>query len=454
MNILIVDDKKRFAEILAEAVAQEMNLNVQTACSAEEAVALLDKDAPDIVVTDLRMPGMDGLSLLGEIKRRSRRTEVILMTAFADVPTAKETLKRGAVDYMVKPFDNDELFRLIEQIMSRYVAHPDVLAENSGQHVFMGMIGTSRPMRKLFEDIERIADAHTSVLILGESGTGKELVSRAIHNISSRRNGPFVPVHCAAVPESLLESVFFGHEKGAFTGAQEQKKGQFEAANNGTVFLDEIGEMPLALQPKLLRFLQEHHFNRVGGTQTIPVDVRILAATHRDLSAEVAAGTFREDLFYRLEGITLRIPALRDRAEDIPLLLRHFLTQKNLDPNTFSDHSVKALMDYNWPGNIRELQNVIEHALFSAGKNRIEISDLPDKIHNRHTGNTAANNNSEHTSLTLQQNEKEMIIQALRKSGNNKTRAAKFLGITRRKLYSRMKVLDIDPDLIFGTDCT
>jgi DNA-binding NtrC family response regulator len=445
MRILIVDDEKRFAKVLCQALNADGYKDVDMASSGQEALDAVRVKPCDVLVTDLRMPGMSGLELMGEVGRRSPGTEIILMTAFADVATAREALKRGAVDYLVKPFDNQELSALLKQIQARRTAAGEKPADSEDSNLFMGMAGQSPVMRKMFEAVERVARSDASILILGESGTGKELIARAVHDLSPRHRGPFVDLHCAAIPENLLESELFGHERGAFTGAHDRKRGRLELAAGGTVFLDEIGEMPLPLQPKLLRFLQEHQFIRVGGSETITVDVRIVAATNRNLEEEVKAGNFREDLFYRLDVVDIIIPPLRERMSDIEPLVYYFLRLKGLVADAFSPEAMETLKGYSWPGNVRELQNAVERAVIDAVGGRIEPRHLPEKLLGETVAATeAAGNEISEQDMDLVSNEKQIIEQALRRTGGNKTAAAKLLGITRRRLYSRMKLLGID----------
>lgn len=442
MRILIVDDEIRFADVLRLALNAEGCGEVDTAQSGEEALDKVRTDPCDVLVTDLRMPGMSGLELMAEVKRRAPSTDIILMTAFADVETAREALKRGALDYLVKPFDNKELFSLIAQVRAKRSLDAGAGANGESEIMFAGMVGRSDVMKMVFEKIRRAARHDSAVLIQGESGTGKELVARAIHSLSTRHQGPFIDFHCAAIPESLLESELFGHEKGAFTGAEGRKKGRIELATGGTVFLDEVGELPLSLQPKLLRFLQEHQFTRIGGTETITVDVRVVAATNRDLEKEVDKGGFREDLFYRLDVVRIQLPPLRERPGDVEPLLNHFLRVKGSAGQLAADEAVEIIKKYNWPGNIRELQNVVERAVLEAEGKPIDIEHLPDKI----AGRGDLHSLDESANLDLAVNERQLIERALKESGGNKSAAAKLLGITRRKLYSRMKRLGMNTD--------
>jgi DNA-binding NtrC family response regulator len=443
MRILVVDDEARYAEILRLHLDQDGFEDVATAGGASEALDLIRSAPVDLLVTDLRMPGMSGLELMAEVARLAPGTDVVLMTAFADVQTARKALKRGAVDYLVKPFDNAELSAIANQVKARREVDGRLESSNEDR-IFAGMVGNSEPMRRLFAAVERAAGTETTVLILGESGTGKELVARAVHDLSRRHGGPFVDLHCAAIPENLLESELFGHERGAFTGADRRKPGRLETADGGTVFLDEIGEMPAVLQPKLLRFLQDHRFHHVGGHQPIRVDVRVVAATNRDLEAAVRAGEFREDLWYRLDVMRIMLPRLAERREDIPALVRHFLRVSGAPRDACSSSALRALASYDWPGNVRQLANVIERSLIESRGKPIDLEHLPASILDGEAGRRGPADAGEVRELGLDANERHLIEQALRRAGGNKTRAAEFLGISRRRLYSRMKVLGID----------
>jgi DNA-binding NtrC family response regulator len=374
------------------------------------------------------------------------------MTAFADVATAREALTRGALDYLVKPFDNDELVSLVRRALERRKATRATSAE--APKTFAGMTGRSEEMQRLFSTIERVARGESAVLVVGESGTGKELVARAIHAFGPRHAAPFVDVNCAAIPATLIESELFGHEKGAFTGALAARKGRIELAAKGTLFLDEIGEMPLELQPKLLRFLQERRFYRVGGNSQVPLDVRVLAATNRDIDAEVRAKRFREDLYFRLAVVRVDVPPLRDRPEDVRPLVAHILRLKGRPPERIDEAALRVLESYSWPGNVRELENVIEQALLESEEGAIERRHLPPRVtdavtrENPPIASGARAGAGAPKNLDLDTNERQLIEEALRRTDGNKSKAADLLGITRRRLYSRMSVLGIDP----GTD--
>ncbi|MFW5699059.1 MAG: sigma-54-dependent transcriptional regulator [Planctomycetota bacterium] len=457
MRVLLVEDEPRFRTLLARALRAEGYTDVVAHGSVEDALAQLDVDAPDVVVTDLRLPGASGLDLLGEIQRRRPGLPVILMTAFADVETAREALKRRALDYLVKPFEIQELIALLEQVA--VAGGGDATPTGDDPPGLAGMIGASPAMQTVYATIARFARAEVPVLIDGETGTGKELAARALHRLSERHAAPYVPVNVPAIPESVLESELFGHERGAFTGADQRKHGLVETAAGGTLFLDEVGELPLALQPKLLRFLQEHSFQRIGGTAARTVDVRIIAATNRDMEHEVAAGGFREDLYYRLDVARLHLPPLRERGDDILLLARHLLARR--DPRSvLGDSAAALLLAHDWPGNVRELENAIDWAVLLAEGEEIRADHLPPRItgdsshRDRTTAVQAQRPRRKTTSQsqvacqaqTLEGQERQLILDALQQAGGNRTHAAEILGITRRRLYSRFRALDIDPE--------
>jgi DNA-binding NtrC family response regulator len=381
-RVLIVDDEPNMCRSLAILLREEGSYEVATATSGAEALEKLDRT--DLVVCDLSMPGMDGLELLRRVKERSAEIQVVLMTAYSSVQSAVEAMKGGAFEYLLKPFANEELLAVVRSALklrtltreNRRLRQQVAEGERFGE-----LVGKSEPMRRLFHFIERAADTDATVLIRGESGTGKELVARAIHFQGHRQDGPFVALNCAALTESLLESELFGHEKGAFTGAIRQKIGKLEQASSGTLFLDEIGEMPALLQSKLLRALAERAFERVGGNETVRVDIRVIAATHRDLEKAVAEGGFREDLYYRLNVVAIDVPPLRERLEDVPLLAEYFLATQSEEmgarKKTLSDATHQALLEYDYPGNVRELENIVARAIVLADEDVIAPQDLP-----------------------------------------------------------------------------
>ncbi len=366
-TVLIVDDEKNYLVVLEDLLMDE-GYEVLTASSGAQALAIIDQTPVDTVLSDIKMPGISGIELLEKISSVDPDLPVILMTAFAEVDQAVEAMKKGALDHIQKPFDNADVKRAVARGVERRslvknIRHLEIELDS----LWGNIIGRSKAMETVFAIMERVADTPTTVLISGESGTGKELIARGLHRASSRHNAPFVSINCGAVTESLLESELFGHEKGAFTGAAGLKQGKFEFADHGTLFLDEVGEMSLTLQVKLLRVLQEHEFQRVGGNKDVKVDVRIIAATNKDLKDEVEAGRFRGDLFFRLNVVRIDVPPLRDRREDIPVLVAHFVSKfcEKLGRPLKEVHSqvMSALFKYSWPGNVRELENIIERAL-------------------------------------------------------------------------------------------
>src|SRR6202453_3651586 len=364
-QVLIVDDEPNLRKILSAQLSRD-GYDVMTAEDGEQGLALLKEHHIDLVITDLKMPKVDGMTLLKRALEEEPELPVVMVTAHGTIDTAVEALKRGAFDFVTKPFDKDEVRQIVAKALrTRELRGADATPAPSGAR--FGIIGTSQGIAELYAILERVADTPTTVLITGESGTGKELVARALHEHSGRKDKPFIKVNCAAIPKELIESELFGYERGAFTGAVASKPGRFELATGGTLFLDEIGEIPVEMQVKLLRVLQECEFERVGGIKTIRVDVRLVAATNRDLKKLIAAGSFREDLFYRLNVVPIRLPALRERVGDIPLLVSHFLTKFNdrlkKHVTGAEQEATDVLGQYSWPGNIRELENVIERAV-------------------------------------------------------------------------------------------
>lgn len=436
-KILIVEDEPKMAFLL-EAELNDAGHRAVSTTDGREAVRRVEREHFDVVITDLRMEGMDGIEVLEKVKALDPQTEVVLITAYATAQTAVEAMKKGAYDYIIKPFDVEELKLLVKKIEEKQgLLYENALLQEKARREGLLVGGRSPAMRKVLELIDKVAPTDATVLVLGESGTGKELVARRIHHLSPRRDRPLVAVHCATFPENLLESELFGYERGAFTGATRRKVGHFEYADGGTIFLDEVGELPPSVQAKLLRFLQERQFTRLGGVEPVSVDVRVVAATNRDLEEEVRKGRFREDLFYRLNVFPIELPPLRERREDIPLLVEHFLRQRNRPPEVVSPEAMEALLAYDWPGNVRELENVVERALILAGEGRITPDLLP-------FGRPRANRMElPDEGVSLEEVERELIIRALEKAGWNKAKAAKLLGITRRRLYSRMEALGI-----------
>ncbi len=427
-RVLIVDDEPRLARVLAGALEGAAEVDV-----VHDAAAALEQLADGqyaLVVTDLRMTGLDGLGLLKEVRRRAPAVKVILMTAFARAEDAVQAMKLGAEDYLVKPFDVDEFRHKVVALLPPPAREPSAARER------FGLVGSSPVMAEVFELVQKVAPRDATVLVLGESGTGKELVARALHALSRRHTGPLVEMHCAALPETLLESELFGHEKGAFTGAAARKLGRLETARGGTLFLDEVGEIPLSTQVKLLRFLQERACVRVGGTESVSVDARFVCATNRDLISEVAAGRFRADFFYRLNVFPIRLPPLRERKGDVPLLVEHFLSAAGRPLDSVSPQALALLDGWRWPGNVRELENAIERALILAGDERIEPAHLPEELRSGATGSGFRGEPA-----SLDERELRTIEDALDQAGGNKSKAAELLGITRRRLYSRLESL-------------
>jgi len=445
-TVLVVDDEKNYLVVL-EDLLQEAGYEVATASSGAQAVDIIENMPVDAVLSDIKMPGMSGIELLDAIKALDADLPVILMTAYAEVDQAVNAMKNGALDHIQKPFDNRDIRRAVARGVERRSLIKNIrrLEAELGS-IWGNIVGKSKAMETVFSLMKRVADTPTTVLISGESGTGKELIARGIHKASSRSQAPFVPINCAAVPENLLESELFGYEKGAFTGAVSLKQGKFEFADSGSLFLDEVGEMSLNLQVKLLRVLQEQEFQRVGGNKDIRVDVRIIAATNKDLRAEVDGGRFRADLFFRLNVVSIHVPPLRKRREDIPVLVAHFLNKfgeklgrpiREVDPDVIS-----ALYRYSWPGNVRELENVIERALVLSRGSTITRDDLPPEMRESRgleEGLETLLSGEGGLAETLDALEERMIHQALKKAGNVQAQAAKTLGISRSNLQYKMK---------------
>ena len=446
--ILVVDDELSMREFLSILLEKE-GYAVATAADAASALQLLDEQEFDLVLSDIRMPGMGGLSLLDKIKEKNSEIPVILITAFASPEDAVTAMKSGAFDYITKPFKVDEMLGSLKSALSNTAELPVDDHQPPPKNAFVEIIGNSPEMLKIFDLIVRIAPTPANVLIYGESGTGKELVARAIHRHSRVADKPFVPITCSAIPETLLESELFGHVKGAFTGAISNKKGLFEMANNGSVFLDEIGELTPLIQTKLLRVLQEREFKPVGSTETVKVNLRIIAATNRDLEEEVMAGRFREDLFYRLVVVPIRVPPLRERKGDVPLLVNHFLDKysKSLEKNVkeISTYALKVLMNYDFPGNVRELENIIERGVALETSNIVLPESLTLSTHRRQKqkGDTSTlfqtvKDEAELLELGLDavvnRFEKSIIEYALSQTDHSKMRAAELLKISFRSL--------------------
>ena len=442
-KLLVVDDDAGHRSMLLTLLA-DWGYRLESAQDGETSVALCRAQPFDLVLMDVRMTGISGIEALKEIKLRQPDLPILIMTAYSDVKTAVEAIKSGAYDYLTKPLDFDDL----RQALERALDHAGLRHENKALRETLstsldtgGIISRSPAMRQLMQNLAAIAPSEATVLITGESGTGKELIARAIHNNSSRRKEPFVAVNCAALTESLLESELFGHERGAFTGAEGRRKGRFQSANKGTIFLDEIGEISAAMQSRLLRVLQEREIQPVGSDQTIKIDVRILGATHRDLARDVDQGRFRQDLYYRLNVVTLHLPPLRERPDDIPLLAGHFLkkfAEKNRKQvKTFTPEAMHRLNAHAWPGNVRELENAVERAVVLLAGEYVDARDLPPALlSGQAAGDTPG---AVPSGLTLEEMERQVIVAALAAADGNKSEAARRLGITRKTLHAKLR---------------
>lgn len=455
-TILVVDDEPNYLIILEELLEDE-GFEVLTARNGNEALKIAEKADLNLIVTDMQMPGMNGVELLSEAKKRWPAIPVIMVTAFGEVDKAVSAMQAGAFNFLSKPFKNDELIANINKAIEHHaVVRENIRLRNEAKErcSFSGMVGKNRKMQQVYTLIEKVAPTRTSVLITGESGTGKELIAKAIHYNSDRDGAPFISVNCAALPDNLLESELFGHEKGAFTGAISLRKGRFERADSGTLFLDEIGEMPVTLQAKLLRIIQEQTFERVGGSSELSVDVRILTATNKDLKEEVAQGKFREDLYYRLNVLNIHIPPLRERMDDIPLLAAHFIEKfrAQMDkPNlSISGEAIAFLSSLPWDGNIRELENTIERASILCNKDTITPDDVqPDTLS---SDQPEIDSKFDIDDLfrsdirlpeVLDAIEKKLLLKAMAQADHIQTKAAKSLGITKSLLQYKMKKFSI-----------
>ncbi|MCA9735281.1 sigma-54-dependent Fis family transcriptional regulator [candidate division KSB1 bacterium] len=452
-NILVVDDLKSTTDAVAQIVTARAH---QAFCSAtaEDAFAVFKHTPIDVIITDMKLPEKSGLDLLRQVREIDADVPIIVMTAFGTVKNAVDAMKWGAFDYLTKPVSLEELeVKLDKALQQRNLAlknqklrlENDYLREEVHQH-FSQIIGRSQEMQRIYSLVKRVASANSPVLILGESGTGKELIAHAIHNNSERKEKPFIKVNCAALAENLLESELFGHEKGAFTNAIRQKPGRFEIAANGTIFLDEIGEISPALQVKLLRVLQEKEFERVGGTDTLPMNARIIAATNLDLEQEIRNKNFREDLYYRLNVVSIHLPPLHQRADDIPELINHFIrkyseeTGKNIDGIT--PQATKCLLNYSWPGNIRELENIIERAIVLTATTQIDVDDLPAHLMQSFDENLLTELAEDDLTKNIEEHEKKLIFKALLETKGNISRAAARLNIKRTTLRYKMEKYD------------
>jgi DNA-binding NtrC family response regulator len=448
-SILLVDDSPDILTNFSEYLTGK-GWEVDTTLEGAASISMMEKKQYDIVITDLKMPGIDGMDILKYVKENSPESICIILTGYGTIKNAVEAIKLGAFDYLTKPVKLDEILISIE----RALEHRNLKRENINlknqlkkKYRFENIIGDNEKMHKVFETIEKVADTDSTILILGESGTGKELIAKAIHYKSSRREGPFVPVNCAAIPGELLESELFGHEKGAFTNAIRTRIGRFELANRGTLFLDEIGDMNPNLQSKLLRILQERQFERIGGIKTIKTDIRVIAATHQDLKRAVQQEKFREDLYYRLNVIPIKIPPLREHKSDIPLLVHHFLNHfsqsKKKKITGITQEAMQKLMEFDWPGNIRELENTIERITILSSSEMISIPDLPEKFQALPAIEHPAAIEIPEVGISLDtavsEFERRLILQALDKTGWVKNKAAQLLQMNRTTLIEKMK---------------
>jgi nitrogen regulation protein NR(I) len=463
-QILVVDDEANLRRVLSAQLARD-GYEVHTAEDGERALAFLKEHHIDLVISDLRMPRMNGMDLLRAALREDPTLPIVILTAHGTVDTAVEALKTGAFDYITKPFDQDEVRLVVDKALrTRALASQHASLQSSlsaPSSARFGIIGSSNEIEELYALIDRVADTPTTVLVSGESGTGKELVARALHESSSRTSGPFIKVNCAAIPKGLIESELFGYERGAFTGAVGSKPGRFELAHEGTLFLDEIGEIPLEMQVKLLRVLQESEFERVGGVRTIQIDVRLVAATNRDLKRAIGDGSFREDLYYRLNVVPIALPPLRDRAGDVTELVSFFVDKFNRrlkkSVSGVEPAAIERLSHYRWPGNVRELENIIERAVLFTDKSTIGLADLPPEVLGGQ-GHAAAGPASgqdeegeaissgglkEQVKAATTRLERDLIQRALEQTRGNVTHAARLLKISRKGLQLKMKELDL-----------
>ena len=445
-RILVVEDEAKLRRVI-ELQLQSAGYETDLAGTAEEAIRMADR--AHLILTDLRLPGMDGLELLRLLRRQDEQVPVIVMTAFGTVEIAVEAMKLGATDFLPKPFSLDHLLTVVQKALEARALRDEnrTLREELGRrYAFDNIVGRSPAMQEIFATILRVAPTRATVLLAGESGVGKDLIARAIHHHSPRRDRPFVKINCTAIPENLMESELFGFEKGAFTGAIAAKPGKFEQADTGTAFLDEIGDVPGSIQVKLLRVLQEREFERLGSNKTRQIDVRIVAATNRDLRAALEEGTFREDLYYRLNVVPIIIPPLRERKEDIPFLAEHFMRklarESGSTANSISDEAIQKLLQYSWPGNVRELENVIERSLVLCSGTTLGADDI-----RLETGARAAKaiaNGFLPDGVTLEEYEQAIIREALKRANGNKSQAARLLGLTRNALRYRLSQMGLE----------
>jgi len=448
-KILVIDDSPEILTLFTEYLRAE-GYEVDTSADGVTGIEMIEKKSYDLIITDMKMPSVDGMKVLEFSLEHSPDSLCIILTGYGTVKNAVEAIKKGAYDYLAKPVKMDEILVTLKRALdyrSLKMENLNLKNQLKKKYKFENIIGDHERMHKVFEIVEKVADTDSTILILGESGTGKELIAKAIHYNSYRRDRPFVPVNCAAIPSELLESELFGHEKGAFTNAIRTRVGRFELANGGTVFLDEIGDMNPLLQSKLLRVLQERQFERVGGVKTIKTDIRVIAATHQDLKMAVQQKKFREDLYYRLNVIPIRIPPMRERKSDIPLLAHHFLDYFNRSKKkrirAISDEAMENLMGYDWPGNVRELENTIERVVILVDHDVITPQDLPEKFHSLPQAEPQALMEIPEEGISLDsavnEFEKNLILQALVKTGWVKNKAARLLNLNRTTLIEKIK---------------
>jgi len=443
-TIVVVDDDREMASVLCDLLG-EAGYRALSANSAAEALTLVNQNDPDLLISDLRMSGMTGHELQLELKRTSPNLPVIIITAFGSIPTAVESMKLGAFDYITKPFANDELLLVVSRALENRQLRQEVRrlrGELARSYGLPNIVAADPKMMAVLEMLEQVADSSASVLITGESGTGKDLIARALHFSSSRRDAPFIPINCAAIPENLIESELFGFVRGAFTDARQGKTGLFVAARGGTLFLDEIGEMPLPLQPKLLRVIDDKRVRPLGATEETPIDVRIVVATNTDLDRAIDEGRFRSDLYYRIATVTLAVPPLRERPEDLPLLIKHFLVRASAEAGKpmlrVEPDAMESLMRYRWPGNVRELQNAIQRGVILCRNNRLTVKDLPPRVAGTGIPSTKLFEDVVARRVSLDQVERDYVRSVLESVNGNKTEAAAILKIDRKTLYRKL----------------
>ncbi len=445
-TILIVDDERNTREGLQRALQDRYN--VLLAEDSQKAVQTLESTPVDVMLTDLRMPGVDGMGLLRRAMSLTNPPVCIMMTAYGSIENAVQAMQAGAYHYVTKPVNLDELELVIQRALNSRrieVENVNLHEQIDRRYGLENIIGESPAMRQLFETVQQVAPSRATVLITGETGTGKELIAKAIHNLSPRKNGAFIAVHAAALPSTLLESELFGHEKGAFTGAVERRIGRFELADGGTLFLDEVSELEPSIQVKLLRVLEERAFERVGGAKTLQVDVRLVAATNKDLKKLVSEGKFRDDLFYRLSVVTIDLPPLRERRDDIPLLVKAFLDEfgreNSKQVRELTPEALNVLLAYDWPGNVRELRNAIEQMVVLARAERLTVRDMPAVIRG---SADLTKINVVRAGMTVEEAERQLIVQALTETNSNRTKAAQKIGISRRTLHRKLKEFGLE----------